>query len=95
MNMESSNGGKRLTETQRVGQPAEAMQTANKKVDFNKTATDGFSIQSAIKRSILKQHNMNSTTQNSGVMSQNKTERSTNNSISRGGATQHAHQYSQ
>jgi len=30
-----------------------------KKIDFNKTATDGFSIQSAIKRTILKQNNMN------------------------------------
>jgi hypothetical protein len=53
-----------------------------KKVDFNKTATEGFSIQSAIKRSILKQHNLN-TTQTSGAASQNKTERSANNSIGR------------
>jgi len=33
------------------------MTSTMKKGDFNKTASDGFSIQSAIKRSILKQQN--------------------------------------
>ena len=31
------------------------------KSDFNKTANEGFSIQNAIKKSILKQNNMNTT----------------------------------
>jgi hypothetical protein len=30
-----------------------------KQPDFSKTATEGFSIQNAIKKSILKQNNMN------------------------------------
>lgn len=36
--------------------------SGGKKQDFSKTSTDGFSIQNAIKRSILKQNNMNSST---------------------------------
>lgn len=77
--------GRKMNETQRVTN-FDSTQSVNsslvKKVDFNKTANDGFSIQSAIKRSILKQHNLN-TTQTSGAASQNKTERSTNNSLNR------------
>jgi hypothetical protein len=53
-----------------------------KKVDFNKTATEGFSIQSAIKRSILKQQNLNET--HASLTSQTtKSERTANNSATR------------
>lgn len=57
----------------------------NKKADFNKTATDGFSIQSAIKRSILKQQNMNETHTSftSSTQVPNKSERTTGHSATR------------
>lgn len=54
-----------------------------RKADFNKTATEGFSMQSAIKRSILKQHNMNATQGTNSGISQHKSERSNPSSANR------------
>lgn len=60
-----------------------------KQIDLNKSATDGFSIQNAIKKSIIKggvtgnSTNMNSMGSNN--VSQHKTERSINTSVNRGG----------
>lgn len=62
-NLNSSTGypqSKKAKETPKM-MDISASSTTNKKVDFNKTSTEGFSIQSAIKRSILKQHNLNTT----------------------------------
>jgi hypothetical protein len=42
-----------MNETQRVDYSATQV-SSSKKSDFNKTSNDGFSIQNAIKRSILK-----------------------------------------